>query len=129
MYGAQLVLLSALMTFISLVWHSHMVASYLTYLIAREEKQCVGVSRKRIDRGEHALQVYIVIRSSRILAIQRIVWRVDVERQVDARRIQQLHACIVVLRVVDGVHAHGVDAQLLELGDISSTRSYIGQWV
>ena len=98
-------------------------------LVTREEGQGVGVVRKRINRGEDVLEVNRVVGWVGIGSVQGVEGSVDIEDQVDTCSCQLGHAVIVVGCVVNSVDTDGVDAQLLELCDITLASGCICDWV
>lgn len=98
-------------------------------LVAAEEKQGVGVVGEGVHGGEDGLQVLLVVRLVGISTVERELGRVHVQGQVDARVGEEAHALIVVLRVVDGVHTDGVDAELLEVRDVPLETGDVDQGV
>ena len=67
------------------------------------------------------MEVYIVVASVQrgsVESVQRVCRGVGIECKIDASIRKHLHSLIVALAVVDGVDTDGVDAKLLEEGDI-----------
>lgn len=98
-------------------------------LVGREEEQSVVVLGEHLDRGEDALQVDLVVGDLRISAVDRVLGGVDVEGEVDAGVGKSVHALVMVGRVVNRVDADGVDAELLELGNVTLAARGIGNRV
>jgi hypothetical protein len=91
-------------------------------LVTREEEEQVVVVGEGINGSKDVLEVSVVVRSVQrllVLTVKRVLGRVGIESKVDTRIIEHLHALVVVLRVVDGVDADGVNAERLEVGDIA----------
>lgn len=84
---------------------------------------------EHVNGSEDILEIDIVVRCSGLLAVDGIVSRVDIQRQVDASVRELLHALIMVLCVVDGIDTDGVDAQLLELLDVALAVAIVGNRV
>ena len=82
--------------------------------ISREEKKRVVVFGKRINRSEDRLQVCWVVRCRWLIAVDRVLWCVHIQGEVDASICQRAHACVVVRSVVYSVDTDSVDTQLLE---------------
>lgn len=57
------------------------------------------------------------------------VTRIDNLHDIDTGGVEGLHALVVVQTSVDRVHTDGIDAELLEIRDISRAIGRIGQWV
>lgn len=72
-------------------------------------------------RGETHLKIDGIVRGGGIDPVQRVLCSVDIEHQIDSSLLQQLHAVVVIGRVVDLVHSNSVDSQLLEVWHISIT--------
>ena len=87
--------------------------------VAREEQQSVVVLGEHLDGSEQALEVDLVVRLLRVRTVNRVLGRVDIESQVDASVGEETHAGVVVSTVVNSVDTDGVDAELLELGDVT----------
>lgn len=87
--------------------------------VTGEESQCVGIVCEGIDGGEDVLEVNGVVGWVGIGSVEGVERCVDIEDQVDACSSQLGHAIIVVGGVVDSVDTDGVDAQLLELYNIT----------
>jgi hypothetical protein len=101
----------------------------LTYLISGEEEQGIIVVCECVNRSENALQIHIVVRGSRLVSVDGVVWRIDIQREIDPSIRKHGHASIVVLAVVDGIDTHSVDSQLLEVLHISLASLDVCQWV
>lgn len=97
------------------------------HLVGRIEKQEVFVVCKGVDGCEDTLQVNVVVRRVGVRTVDRVVRGVDVQCQVDARVSQSFHALIVILGVVNGVHADGVDAQVRELRNVALAGLGVGE--
>lgn len=108
---------------------THRCLLVVDYFVGRVEKKKVLVVRKGIDSGEHTLQVDIIVRGVGVRAVDGVVRRVDVQCQVDARVSQSFHALIVVLGVVNGVYADGVDAQVREFRNVALAGLGVGERV
>lgn len=98
-------------------------------LISREEHKRVVVLLERIDGSEDALKVDLVVRPGGLLTVDGVERVVDIQGQVDASVGEGLHALIVVGRVVDAVDTDGVQAKLLELGNVTLARLGVGNGV
>lgn len=98
-------------------------------LVTAEEEKGVGVVGEGVDSREDRLQVLLIVRLVGISTVERELGRVHVQGEVDARVGQEAHALIVVLRVVDGVHTDGVDAELLEVLDVPLETGDVDQGV
>lgn len=98
-------------------------------LVSGEEEKCVAVLLKRVDGGKDVLQVDVVVGRSGERSVDGVVGGVDVEGQVDAGGVESGHASVVVRSVVDGVDTDGVDAQLLELGNVTRASGDVGNGV
>ena len=101
-------------------------------LVSREEQQRVVVLGEGVDGGEDELEIDVVVRegdASVVGPVERVCRSVDVEGEIYAGVGERLHAVIVVGGVVDGVDAHGVDAQLLEVLDVACAASRVGYGV
>lgn len=91
-------------------------------LVSGVEKEGVVVCGESVNSGEDRLEVDVVVRHGDggvVQTIEGVVRGVDIDGEVDAGVSERLHAGIVVLGVVDRVDTDGVDAQLLELDDIT----------
>ena len=100
------------------------------HLVAGKETQRVVVLGHELDRGQNLVQVHGVVGALGALVTRnQRLGHVDVQNQVDARVRQLLHALVVVGGVVDGVDTDGVDAELLEVLDVTLTRGRVGQRV
>ena len=89
--------------------------------VAGEEGKGVGVVLERVDGREDALKVDVVVRTSRVITVDGVTLGVDIEDDIDTSVGESAHTRIVVGSVVDGVDTHGVDAELGELLEITST--------
>jgi hypothetical protein len=101
-------------------------------LVGRVEEQRIVVLGECINCGKDELKVDFVIRHlnrRHVVSVERVLGTVDIESEIDAGVGQQLHAGVVVGRVVDRVYANGIDAQLLELGHITGAACGVGNWV
>lgn len=98
-------------------------------LVAGEEGQGVVILSEHVDGSEDVLKVDVVVRGLRIGTVQCVLGSVDIQDKVDASIGEGLHALIVVLGVVDRVHTDGVEAQVLELLDITLAASSISDRV
>lgn len=98
-------------------------------LVTGEEGQGVVVLGERIDGSEDVLEIEGVVRWCGGSTVERVLGGVDIEDQVDACRCQRVHACIMVGGVVDGVDSHGVNAELLEVANITLAAGFIGNGV
>jgi hypothetical protein len=98
-------------------------------LVTREEQQGVVELGELLDGGEDALEVVGVVRLGRRSAVDRVLGGADVEGEVDASIGEGVHALLVVASVVDGVDADGVDAELLELGNVTLAASSVGDGI
>jgi hypothetical protein len=91
-------------------------------LVTGEEEEQVAVVGESVDGSKDVLEVDVVVRAVEglsILTVERVLWCVGIESKVDTCIIKQLHALIVVLRVVDCVDTDGVDTEVLEVDDIT----------
>jgi hypothetical protein len=111
------------------IWRSWGGEIIINNLVTGEESQGVGVVCEGIDGGEDVLEVNGVVGWVGIGSIEGVEGSVDIEDQVDTCSCQLGHAIIVVGRVVDCVDTDGVDAQLLELYDITLAGCGIGDRV
>ena len=98
-------------------------------LVAREESESVGVASEHVDRGEDALEEHGVVRRAGVGAVERELGVRHVKDQIDAGILESLHAVIVALGVVDSVDTDGVDAQVLEVLDVTLTDAGVGKRV
>ena len=101
------------------------------HLIAREEQKSVGVSCELIYRGEHTLQIEIVVRARWIVPVEGVQRRVNVQCKVDTCVRQCRHALVMVRvrRIVYSVDTNSVDAELLEVLNVSLATLGISDWV
>lgn len=65
----------------------------------------------------------------RVGTVEGIFGRVDIQDQVDSGVGESLHTLIVVLGVVDRVHADGVQTQVLELLNVTLAGGRVGDGV
>jgi hypothetical protein len=65
----------------------------------------------------------------RVITVQRVFWRVGIQDEVDASICEGIHAGIMVQRIVDRVDSDGVDAEFLEVGDITGTDILVGKGI
>lgn len=98
-------------------------------LVTGEEGQSVVVLGEHLDRGEDVLKVDVVVGSLGIGTVDGVPGSVDIQHQVDTGIGQGAHALIVVLGVVDGVHTDGVEAEVLELLDVTLAAIGIGDGI
>ena len=98
-------------------------------LVTREEEKGVLVGSELLDGRENALKVDLVVGDLGRSTVDRVLGSVDVEREVDASISQSVHAFVVVGCVVNSVDTDGVDAKLLEFGDVALAACYIGDGV
>jgi hypothetical protein len=77
------------------------------------------------------LEVVLSVSGPRLLVVQVLLREgsVDVKNQVDTGRGHQGHALIVVESRVNGVDTDGVDSELLEEEDVTSTGVDVGERV
>lgn len=81
-----------------------------------------------LDELKHAL--FSVAQDKRLTStVERVFWRIDIENNIDAGLLEEVHAFVVVGCVVNGVHTDGVDAELLEVLNVSLAVLSIGKWV
>ena len=100
--------------------------------VSREEQQRVVVLGEGVDGGEDELEIDVIVRegdASVVGPVERVCRSIDVEGEIYAGVGERVHAGIVVGRVVDGVDAHGVDAQLLEVLDVACAARRVGYGV
>lgn len=105
------------------------VAGIVDNLVTGEEGEGVVVLGELLDSGEDGLEVDGVVRLMGVGSVDGVERVVDVGNEVDASVGELGHALIVVLGVVDGVDTDGVDAKLLELGNVTAADGGIGQGV
>ncbi len=98
-------------------------------LVGGEKEQCVVVLGKHLDGGEDALEVDLVVRCLRGGSVDAVLGGVDIKSEVDASSRKGVHAGIVVGRVVNGVDTDRVDAELLEVLDVTLAASGIGNGI
>jgi hypothetical protein len=96
-------------------------------LISGEESECVVVLGEHLDGGENALDVGSVVRRTGLGTVDGVLGVVDIENEVDASVVERLHARIMIGLVVDSVDADNVDAELLEVLDITLANIRIGE--
>jgi hypothetical protein len=91
--------------------------------VTSQESQGVVVAGENFYDRENVLKVLWGVGGPRLLVVQVLTVDrgVDVENKVNARRGKQGHTLIVVDSRVDRVHTNGIDAQLLEQVDVTST--------
>lgn len=107
------------------VWCSGGGGIIVDDLVTREESQGVCVVRKRVDGREDVLEVDCVVGWCGGGTVERVEGCVDIENQVDTSVCESGHACIVIGSVVDCVDTDGVDAELLELCNVSCAGGFI----
>jgi hypothetical protein len=84
-------------------------------LVAREESKSVGVVLESFDHGEDVLEVSLGVSRAGVGAVDVLsfVGGVDVENDVDADRVEDGHALIVVQGGVEVVRTDGVNTDVL----------------
>ncbi len=82
--------------------------------VSGEEKESVVVFLELVDGSEYVLEVDGVVRLARFVSSDGVFGGVDIQSEVDASIGQLFHAFGMVLAVIDGVDANGIDLQLLE---------------
>lgn len=82
--------------------------------VAGEEQKSVVILLELVDCGEDVLEIDMVVGLGGFVTSDGVFGGVDVEGQVDAGGSKLVHAFIVVLAVIDGVHADGIDVEFLE---------------
>lgn len=65
----------------------------------------------------------------RVGTVDGVLLVVDIENNVDASISQSIHALVVVHAVVDSIDTDSIDAQVLELGDVSLANIGIGEGI
>lgn len=128
-YGAVAVVLSSLMTSCVVVSLVMEVNGCVNTYVGGEESHGVAVLDKDINSSEDILEVNRVVRRLWISSVDRVIWRVGVQHQIDTSISQLLHTLIMVRRVIDSVDSHNIRSQLLELGNITLADLWVGQWV
>lgn len=88
-------------------------------LVTGEEGQGVVVLGELLHGGEDVLEVDIVVGHLGLGTVDGVLGGVDIENKVDAGLSEGSHALIVVLGVIDRVHTDGVQAQFLEVLDVT----------
>lgn len=114
------------------VWSSERGGVIVDDLVGGVEEEGVVVLGKCVNGSEDTLEIDGVVGHGDrgvVLAVEGVVWGVDVQSKVDAGISQSLHARIVVCRVIHGVDTNGVDSKLLELGNITRASSRISNGV
>lgn len=96
-------------------------------LISGEESECVVVLGEHLDGGENALDVGGIVRRTGLGTVDGVLGVVDIENEVDASGVERTHALVVISLVVDSVDANNVDAELLEVLDITLANIGIGE--
>lgn len=86
-------------------------------LVAGEEGKSVGVALEGLDHGEDVLEVPLVVGRAGVGAVDvlTLVRGVDIQHDVDADRVEDRHALIVVEVRVEVVGSDGVDADVLSM--------------
>lgn len=99
--------------------------------VAGNEGKGVGVLGKLGDGSQDVLDVVDVVRLVDVgsSSVQSVLGVVDIENQVDASISKSLHALLVVLGVVDNVDTDGVDAEILEVLDVTLANAGVGERV
>lgn len=69
----------------------------------------------------------MIVRLSGFVLTEGVERRVDVQSEVNARRLQGVHAIIVVRTIIYGVDANGINFQFLEPIDRGSANSQCQQ--
>ena len=84
-------------------------------LVAREESQSIGVVLECFDHSEDVLEVSLGVSRARVGAVDVLsfIGRVDVENDVDADRVEDGHALIVVQSGVEVVRTDGINTDVL----------------
>lgn len=102
---------------------SRLVGSRLVVddLVAREEGQRVVILGKHLNSSKNALKIHGVVGGAGLKTVDGVAWVVDVKNQVNAGISEGVHALVVILGVVDGVNTNSVDAEVLEVLDVSET--------
>ena len=98
-------------------------------LVTREKGQSVVILGKLLDSGKDVLEVDVVVRLLGLGAVEGVLGGVDIQHQVDAGLGQDLHALIVILGVVDRVHADGIESEILELLQVALASVGIGDGI
>lgn len=101
-------------------------------LVAGEKGQRVVVLGKLAHGSKNVLQISGIvgkISPVRATSVKGVLGGVDIDDKVDASLVQCLHAVVVVGSVVHGVDANGVDAEVLELLDVTSANFLVGEGV
>lgn len=91
--------------------------------------QGVVIFGKCVDGSKDVLEVNLVVGRMRILAVEGVLGSVDIKDEIDASVGKSLHALIVLDGVVDTVDTDGVDAQLLELLDVTLAGLRLGDGI
>lgn len=99
--------------------------------VAGDEGKSVGVLGKFRDGGKDILDIVDVVGLVDVggSSVQSVLGVVDVEDQVNTGIGKSLHAFLVVLGVVDNVYTNGVDAEVLEVLDVTLADAGVGERV
>ena len=98
-------------------------------LVTGEEGKGVVVLGELLHGSEDVLQVDIVVGGLGVLTVEGVLGGVDVEDEVDASIGESVHALVVVGGVIDGVDTDGVQAEILEVLDVTLATVGIGDGV
>lgn len=58
------------------------------------------------------LEIDMIVRIGRLYLIDRVLWSLNVESEVDTSSSESLHASIVICTIVDGVDTQRIDTEL-----------------
>jgi hypothetical protein len=98
-------------------------------LVSGEEGKGVVVLGELLHGGEDVLEVDIVVGGLGVRTVKRVLGGVDVEDEVDASVSESVHALVVVGGVVDGVDTDSVQAEILEVLDVTLAALSIGDGI
>ncbi|KAI6749128.1 hypothetical protein HG531_008075 [Fusarium graminearum] len=96
-------------------------------LVTGEESEGVLVLGEHLDSSKNTLDVGGIVRRAGGGTVDGVLGVVDIKDKIDASVVERLHALIVIGLVVDGVNANNVDAEFLEVLDITLADLGVGQ--
>jgi len=105
------------------------VVGSVNHLVGGEETKDVVILGEDVNSGKDVLEVLGSVGSPRRTTIDGDGRSVDVQKEVDPGGVKFFHALVVVLGIVNGVHADSVDAKLLEERNIALAVLDVGKGI